>query len=137
MDQGWCFKSAVGKSLPDTFYSYGKPPPADSGQLQRAYAGVAGMTVPSQSDIFKRLANTWNMTTAQQQSSIKGYSDGYQTAKIFTQHGWSRLGFTEQYIQDSLGGVGGVLLEGTEDYYRSGFKAGLADGEAVVFAVLS
>lgn len=24
-DNGWCFKSAVGKSLPSTFFSYGKP----------------------------------------------------------------------------------------------------------------
>lgn len=100
------------------------------------------MTVPSQSDIIKRLAssptgNNGNMTTAQQQSSIKGYSDGYQTAKIFTQHGWSRLGFTEQYVQDSLSAMGGFLPNETGDYYRNGFKAGLADGEGVVFAVLS
>ena len=107
------------------------------------------MTVPSQSDILKRLESSpslaqgsnvttpWNMTTAQQQSSVEGYSDGYQTAKIFTQHGWSRLGFTEQYIQDSLSAMGGFIPQGSEDYYRIGFKVGLADGEGVVVAVLS
>ncbi|KAG9313350.1 glycoside hydrolase superfamily [Chiua virens] len=148
-DQGWCFKAAVGKSLPDTFFSYGKPPPMDADELQRAYAAVASMTVPPQSDILQRLASSpstvttrkltaqWNMTAAQQQSSIEGYSDGYQTAKIFTQHGWSRLGFTEQYIRDSLSAMSGFPSIETEDYYRSGFKAGLADGEAVVTAILS
>lgn len=109
------------------------------------------MTVPSQSDIVKRLQSSptlaqgsngnvttpWNMTAAQQQSSIEGYSDGYQTAKIFTQHGWSRLGFTEQYIQDSLSAMGGFIPQGTEGYYRNGFKVGLADGEGVVVAILS
>jgi glucan 1,3-beta-glucosidase len=69
------------------------------------------------------------MTTAQQQSSIEGYSDGYQTARILTQHGWSRLGFTEQYIQESGQSKrdGWFIPQGTEDYYRSGFKVGLAD----------
>ena len=145
-DQGWCFKTAVGKSLPETFYSYGKPPPSDPTQLQGAYAAVAGMTIPTQSDILGRLQSfqsasndidPWNMTDTQQQSSIEGYSDGYQTVKIFSQHGWSKLGFTEQYIQDSMSTMGGFLPEGTEDYYRNGFRAGLADGEAAVLAVLS
>lgn len=79
----------------------------------------------------------WKATASQQQSLVRGYSDGYQTAKIFTQHGWSRLGFTEQYIQDSLSAIGGEISRGTEDYYRAAFKAGLADGEAVVLAALS
>lgn len=77
------------------------------------------------------------MTTAQQQLAIQGYSDGYQTVKIFTQHGWSRLGFTEQYIQDTLSAMGGFIPQGTGEYYRNGFKGGLADGEGVVVAVLS
>ena len=104
------------------------------------------MTVPSQSDILKRLATfatgsngaaPQSMTSEEQQSSVEGYSDGYHTAKIFTQHGWSRLGFTEQYIRDSLSALGGSLPKGTEAFYRKGFKAGLADGEAIVFAILS
>ncbi|KAF8447349.1 glycoside hydrolase [Boletus edulis BED1] len=148
-DQGWCFKAAVGKSLPDTFFSYGKAPPTGPAELQRVYAAVASMTVPSQSDILKSLQSSpimaqgtngtsaWNMATAQQQSSIEGYSDGYQTAKIFTQHGWSRLGFVEQYIRDTLSAMGGFVPQGTEDDYRSGFKVGLADGEGVVAAVLA
>ncbi|KAF8546974.1 glycoside hydrolase [Imleria badia] len=149
-DQGWCFKAAVGKSLPNTFFSYAKPPPTDAAALQRAYAAVASMTVPeSQSDILKRLQNSptmaqglngttpWNMTAAQQASSIDGYSDGHQTAKIFTQYGWSRLGFVEQYIRDSLNAMGGFIPQGTEEYYRIGFKVGLADGEGVVAAVLA
>ena len=108
------------------------------------------MTVPaSQSDILKILQSAttmaqgpnytipWNMTAAQQASSIEGYSNGYQTAKIFTQHGWSRLGFIEQYIRDSVSAMGGFIPQGTEEYYRMGFKVGLADGEGVVAAVLA
>ena len=33
--------------------------------------------------------------------------------------------------------MGGYLQQGTEDYFRSGFKVGLADGEGVVAAILS
>ena len=68
---------------------------------------------------------------------MKGYSDGYLTAKIFALYGGSKLGFVGQYVEDSLGVLGSsIIAPGTEDDYRSAFWQGLGDAEAVVAAVL-
>ena len=66
---------------------------------------------------------------------MKGYSDGYLTARIFALYGGSKLGFVGQYVEDSLAALGApVVAPGTEDDYRSAFWRGLADGEAAVAA---
>ena len=43
---------------------------------------------------------------AQEKSIVRGYSDGYITAKIFAAYGLSKLGFTGQYIADSIAALG-------------------------------
>ncbi|KIK91947.1 glycoside hydrolase family 5 protein [Paxillus rubicundulus Ve08.2h10] len=150
-DPGWCFKSAVGQSLPATFFSYDKAPPTDLAQRQRLYIAIESMAIPSDSDILKNFDNVTlaqenqghgggtpgNTTVAQQQSLVKGYSDGFLTAKIFAQQGWSRLGFKGQYVEDSLRELSGSIISGNEDYYRNGFDVGLAGGEAFVVATLA
>jgi glucan 1,3-beta-glucosidase len=68
--------------------------------------------------------------TAEQQSSARGYSDGYLTARLFCQYDGSQLGFVGQYIQDSISALGSeVIAPGTEPYYSAGFTRGLSDGE--------
>jgi len=68
-----------------------------------------------------------------QHAIIKGYSDGFLTAEIFATYGLSKLGFTGQYIEDSLKSLGAAVIEsGKEEYYREWFRKGLAHGEALV-----
>jgi glucan 1,3-beta-glucosidase len=63
----------------------------------------------------------------------QGYSDGFLTAKIFATYGLSKLGFTGQYIEDSLQSLGTTVIEpGKEGYYKEWFRKGLAAGEALV-----
>lgn len=51
-DPGWCFKAAVNKSLPGTFFSYGQESMKDPWQIQALATTIANMTVPSSSDIL-------------------------------------------------------------------------------------
>ena len=63
----------------------------------------------------------------------KGYSDGYETAKIFALYGMSKLGFTGQYIKDSLKLLGNkVIVPEQKHYYVQSFMEGLRDGETLV-----
>ena len=71
-------------------------------------------------------------------SWAKGYQDGFLTAKIFAAYGLSKLGFTGQYILDSITTLGpSVIAPGTEQEYESGFMEGLSDGEAAVATELT
>ncbi|KZT44036.1 glycoside hydrolase [Sistotremastrum suecicum HHB10207 ss-3] len=71
---------------------------------------------------------------------LKGYSDGFMTAKLFAQHDLSKLGFSGQYILDSLQAMnregGGTMSPGDEEYYTNWFYQGLAAGEALVQTAL-
>lgn len=68
-----------------------------------------------------------------QRAMAKGYSDGFMTAKIFALYGMSKLGFTGQYINDSLDRLGKVVIaSGTEHYYEQRFIEGLRDGETLI-----
>ncbi|KAJ3010169.1 hypothetical protein NUW54_g2568 [Trametes sanguinea] len=68
----------------------------------------------------------------------KGYSDGFVTAKIFALYGMSKLGFTGQYIVDSLAKLGTeIIAPGTEHYYVQWFMEGLADGEALIASAVA
>lgn len=79
-----------------------------------------------------------SFAAAQQQSLTKGYTDGFFTAKIFAAYGLSKLGFTGQYIADSIAALGPtVVAPGTEDMYNAGFMKGLADGENAVATSLN
>ncbi len=65
-----------------------------------------------------------------QKAKTKGYSDGLLTAKIFAQFGTSKLGFTGQYIRDSISALGSdVIAPGNEGLYSDWFMRGLRDGE--------
>ncbi|KAI0692384.1 glycoside hydrolase [Cytidiella melzeri] len=71
-------------------------------------------------------------------SGVKGYQDGFLTAKIFAAYGLSKLGFTGQYVLDNIAALGpGIVAPGTEQDYEKEFMKGLGDGEAVVAASLT
>ncbi|TFK91226.1 glycoside hydrolase family 5 protein [Polyporus arcularius HHB13444] len=181
-DPGWCFKAAVGKSLPSTFFSYGHAPPTDPSRFPALSDMVSEMGSPSY-DMTSTSDETTPSTIAaasstpeiglfpvrrrsrlrperrsrssldtprpqpsrkrdepdplpvdpNQRAISKGYSDGFLTAKIFALYGMSKLGFTGQYINDSLAKLGRKVIEpGTEHYYEQWFMEGLNDGEALV-----
>lgn len=52
-DPGWCFKAAVGNSLPSTFWSYPREHIDDS-QLQYILDTIAHMTPPSPTDVLAK-----------------------------------------------------------------------------------
>ncbi|KAI0341792.1 glycoside hydrolase [Trametopsis cervina] len=161
-DPGWCFTSAVGRALPSSFFSYGVPP-APPQELPSMAVLAEGMTPPSTGSTFPDASSSSNSDTsslaappgyrrafnprarhakmlftkrddlAQERSLAKGYNDGFLTAKIFAVYDLSKLGFTGQYILDSIATLGPtVIVPGTETAYENGFMQGLADGEAAV-----
>ena len=204
-DPGWCFKAAVGNSLPSTFFSYGKGSVADPSRLPALSDMAADMSAPSQEDMAtttvasdspptftmpapevglfqayqkrsrsrrarrsrtrsppypntakgrshpsRRDDNSLNNTPAapappeqlptdpSERAIAKGYSDGYLTAKIFALYGLSKLGFTGQYMNDSIAALGpAVIVPGMEGYYRQWFMEGLADGEALITSAVN
>jgi len=197
-DPGWCFKAAVGNSLPSTFFSYGQGPLTDPAQLPSLADLMGDMNAPPTSAILASAQETstdtevaptttmynsqpsttpapmnrrgrsrsqrrtiypsWKRYSAlssvhaparrqydgatnmspEQRSIAKGYSDGFLTAKIFAQYGMSKLGFTGQYISDSIAKLGpSVVQPGTESYYEDWFMKGLQDGENIVTSHLN
>ncbi|KAG6853441.1 hypothetical protein C0991_004366 [Blastosporella zonata] len=50
-DLGWCFKAAVGKSLPATFFSYDNTP-TNPQRVKEMSSLIANMTFPSESEIL-------------------------------------------------------------------------------------
>ncbi|KZT26278.1 glycoside hydrolase family 5 protein [Neolentinus lepideus HHB14362 ss-1] len=122
-DPGWCFRSAVGKYLPTVFSSFpGTAFPLDAQGTEQTFL------VPLQNVSGRR-----DISGSTQFVINKGYSDGFQTAVIFASYGMSRLGFVEQYIQDSLSTLVPVqVAPAEEDIYRQWFRLGLRDGEASV-----
>ncbi|TDL27386.1 glycoside hydrolase [Rickenella mellea] len=157
-DLDWCFKNAVGKTLPTTFFSYKNTSVATPIQAMALAVAVSGMNLPSMTEVLGRvdtaistsstsMASTSIPSTSTvsvllspgdsqaEQSITKGYSDGFMTAKIFAQHGLSRLGFKGQYVADSVEALGPtVIAPGTEAYYIDWFYKGLEDGETSVNA---
>lgn len=76
--------------------------------------------------------------TDEQRSIVKGYSDGFTTARLFATYNTSKLGFVGQYIADSLTALRGtVIASGTEIFYRDGFTEGLKEGEEAVSAIIN
>lgn len=68
---------------------------------------------------------------------LKGYSDGFMTAKMFAETSMSKLGFRGQYIIDSLQAMeNGTMSASDEEYYINWFYQGLAAGEAMVQTTL-
>lgn len=140
-DKGWSFETAVGKSLPSTFFSYGVNAPPGSSNILLLASIIANMNTPS--PVRRSSEHThWHhpATTHRRQlrdPSVRGYSDGFLTAKIFAAHGLSKLGFVDQYVYDSIAVLGPELIPpGTEGSYREGFVKGLRDAEGIVRAAV-
>lgn len=71
----------------------------------------------------------------EQRATSKGYSDGFFTAKIFAQYSMSKLGFTGQYISDSLCKLGaGMIKTEYAGTYQDWFMKGLQDGENIIIS---
>lgn len=51
-DPGWCFKAAVGDSLPASFHSYGQPSQAAPEMLQDVAFAIENMRLPSAADVM-------------------------------------------------------------------------------------
>jgi hypothetical protein len=69
--------------------------------------------------------------------ATKGHSDGLMTAKIFALMDFSRLGFIDQYVNDSIAALGpDVVGAGSQQEYSDAFLRGLAEGEANVRTML-
>ncbi|KAI0362308.1 glycoside hydrolase [Trametes cingulata] len=185
-DPGWCFRAAVGRTLPSSFFSYGKGSLADPSHIPALADMVADMSPPAPEDAVAAYPNATEDTLypafspqvglfpvnrrsrhrtrrsampmyqvaawrnrrrdaveqlpldPSQRAISKGYSDGFLTAKIFALYGMSKLGFTGQYISDSIARLGpGVIAPGTEQYYEEWFMEGLADAEALITTSLS
>lgn len=77
--------------------------------------------------------------SANQAAIARGYQDGFTTSKVFAQYGMSRLGFTGQYIADTMKQLiaGQEILDSEETMYATWFKRGLSDGEAQVTAAIT
>lgn len=220
-DPGWCFKAAVGNSLPNTFFSYGQAQAKNPTQTQALSVVVGAMALPPICDVLTRanqhpaplsslpaqaseaavpgeaptstapwtpppayntdsppsvpnhrkresmsmsrhrhrLASLHHRRQSPSSSSsssngtlfdydgyamtmdqiaiVKGYSDGFMTAKLFATYDMSRLGFASQYINDSMKALGPDVIEvGTEHCYTEWFMNGLQDGQAVVFGAV-
>ncbi|KAL4253866.1 glycosyl hydrolase 5 (cellulase A) family protein [Abortiporus biennis] len=101
--------------------------------LRRRGNGNSGPSVQSNGSPTSSSFDPTSTMTPSQRASSKGYSDGYQTAKIFASYGMSRLGFTGQYIRDSIAALGqNVISRDNEDTYTNSFMTGLQDGEALI-----
>jgi len=187
-DEGWCFKDAVGKALPSTFFSYTVQKSGSTVLTPAISSAVLDIHVPNQATILNRAAQdsvleVWgpeipahtepvsdpskqslgsrlitrkehghrflavhfrrqtplptpltqrSALSVSQEAVVKGYSDGFNTAKIFASNGLSKLGFEGQYIEDSLRSLGNIIDVGEQDVYREWLRKGLADGEALV-----
>ena len=69
--------------------------------------------------------------------NAKGHSDGLMTAKIFALMDSSKLGFVDQYVNDSVAALGqGVVDTNSRQAYRDAFLQGLAEGESNVKTLL-
>ncbi|KAK0548718.1 Glucan 1,3-beta-glucosidase 3 [Tilletia horrida] len=72
-----------------------------------------------------------------------GYSDGFMSAKIFASSiGLSRIGFTEQYINDSWtarvasGKIPASFSKADVNNYKKQFRSGLSDAEGAIISAV-
>ncbi|KAF8955450.1 glycoside hydrolase superfamily [Flammula alnicola] len=167
-DPGWCFTSAVGKSLPSTFFAYGKAAsmkeannlakdvsdnliiptvtenllnlvqqnrPSSSIEHHERYAFGPLIRRRFEAIHQHRDAQSGQDTDSWQQSTSRGYTDGFTTAKVFASYNMSKVGFTGQFMMDAIEVAGPTLIaQGTEDGYHDGFMHGLRDGEKLAGA---
>lgn len=69
--------------------------------------------------------------------AVKGHSDGLMTAKIFALMDSSKLGFVDQYVNDSIAALGPDVVDAnSRQAYRDAFLQGLAEGESNIKTML-
>jgi hypothetical protein len=113
------------------------------GQSQHRFEAVYQRQNGSQSTWHATKSTSGNSTTRNDDGSSgqdsgsycrRGFDDGFLTAKVFAIYGASRLGFTEQYMDDALALIPsrGAVPSGTEQDYQTGFMLGLQYGESKV-----
>ena len=174
-DPGWCFKAAVGRALPKTFFSYGQTSkttlstsdimtlfpdshlPVTTG-LMAKIKSVTGPLWPKSHkrelpvylsgfrpfDVFYHLVMLGRKRneppidiSATDTVAAKGHSDGLMTAKIFALMDSSKLGFVDQYVNDSIAALGSDVVDAnSHQAYRDAFLQGLAEGESNVKTML-
>ena len=158
-DPGWCFKAAVGTSLPHDFFTLRKPtakgasanvsdvsdnlimPTISTNMVNLIGRPRPQAKAPSPPPLnlahrfaaihTRRDTDPTSHAAAVNASTSRGYTDGMTTAKVFSDYD-SRLGFTGQFIQDAIKVAGSELIaQGTEHGYREGFLLGLKEGERI------
>ncbi|KAF5349484.1 hypothetical protein D9756_009035 [Leucocoprinus leucothites] len=156
-DPGWCLQHAIGTVLPSSFYSYGDI--TNSYQAQDTSAKARRMDYPTHGETTLILSQpsdggrhpqringgspgTGAVTGISPTGSRnddssprrKGFDDGFLTAKVFAIYGASKLGFTEQYVNEAfeMALSRGVVSSGSDQEYRTGFWLGLNYGESKV-----
>jgi len=174
-DPGWCFRAAVGRALPPTFFSYGQTSkttlstddieslfpdnrlPVATGLMARIKSATEPLWPKSHKrelpvyrpsfhpfDVFYHLVMSERKRdeppinpSAADTVTTKGHSDGLMTAKIFALMDFSKLGFIDQYVGDSIAALGPNVVDvGSQQTYRDAFLRGLAEGEANVKTML-
>ncbi|PPQ98808.1 hypothetical protein CVT24_003362 [Panaeolus cyanescens] len=134
-DLGWCFKAALGKTLPSTFSS---TQDSETSRLSTRLTKTLRSLFHPSSNIPHRFSATQMRrqtiasfdTDTEDESRIQGYSDGLDVAQTFAA-ARSTLGFVEQYILDHMPpGAELVVSEETRGHYSDGFLMGLKDGQA-------
>lgn len=168
-DPGWCFKAAVGRALPEQFFSYDQTSKAalSTGDITSLFPDsrlpvATGLMAKIKSvaeplwpkshrrelpvylsglhpfDVFYHLVgkkrNEQAVTTSVADTvTTKGHSDGLMTAKIFALMDSSKLGFVDQYVNDSIAALGPDVIDASShQVYRDAFLQGLAEGESNV-----
>jgi hypothetical protein len=136
---GWCFKNVVGKSLPSSFSSKTKRALVNddpTGILNTREDLFDASRTPHRFEAIHQRKEAGvradlNDMNPTQHSFSRGYTDGLSTAKKFAAFNRSKLGFTGQFIKDSIESAGpSVVAPGTEENYGQGFRQGLDEGEA-------
>ncbi|KAI0062333.1 glycoside hydrolase [Artomyces pyxidatus] len=123
-DPGWCFKAAVGRNLPPSFFSYGQGPLTEPGQLQNVATIVAEMNLPSDVQALSR-----GRTSSPARTLAESPFDA-QTSSAPALLSWTRRAYTSQ--DPSIVSA----LSSPDSSQRSGAK-GYSDGylTAKIFAL--
>ncbi|KAH8833859.1 glycoside hydrolase [Flagelloscypha sp. PMI_526] len=140
-DPGWCFKAAVGRSLPSSFFVY----------PQQRHAIVTLDSFTSRLDTLSSLSATayddsqktfesrqdrfffvWSRQVDGSPEFTRGYANGFNVAKRFAKFNCSKLGFVDQFIKDHA-----TPPSDDWDRYVAGFKQGLWDAEEAIGMLLS
>lgn len=129
-DAGWSFKDAVGKSLPSYFFSY---------ERSNNSSSATPLSITQQSAFAFRREHRFSAIHERRQLAItRGYTDGLATAQIFAANALSKLGFIDQYIDDSIKALGTAVIPPNMDrQYRTEFMRGLREGEDSVRATMT